>query len=86
MVDHPKYYKDHWIVSHPFKKYFVRKGLIVHMDNEGKIQLEGREETASTNMTMVAFRSFDLVLLPSSLYKKKLSLMIIICLIIYLNF
>ncbi|KAF9672515.1 hypothetical protein SADUNF_Sadunf11G0050300 [Salix dunnii] len=67
MVDHAKYCKYHRIVSHPIKKCFVFKDLIVWMENEGKIQLEGAEEIASTNMTMVAFGSFDFVNLPKSI-------------------
>lgn len=59
MVDHPRYCKYHRIVNHSVKKCFVLKNLIIHMKNEGKIQLEGGEETTSTNMTMIFFESYS---------------------------
>jgi len=71
MVDHPKYCKYHQIVSHPIEKCFVLKDLIIHMKNEGKIQLEGGEETTNTNMTMIFFESFNLIPVLSLLCKKK---------------
>ena len=33
--------------------------MIVHIDKEGKIQLEVGEEITSINMTMIDFGSFD---------------------------
>lgn len=41
------------------------------MKNEGKIQLEGGEETTNTNMTMIFFESFNLIPVLSLLCKKK---------------
>ncbi|KAJ7001530.1 hypothetical protein NC653_011824 [Populus alba x Populus x berolinensis] len=75
MIDHPKYCKYHQIVSHPIEKCFVLKDLIIHMENEGKIQLNGGEETTIKKMTMVSLRSFNPILVSNLLslmiyYKK----------------
>ena len=65
---------SHQIVIHLVEKYFVLKDLIIHMENEKKIQLERGEETTSTNMTMVVFGSFDPIPLPSLLCKMEVIL------------
>ncbi|GKV49781.1 hypothetical protein SLEP1_g56513 [Rubroshorea leprosula] len=64
-VNDPKYCKYHRIVSHPIGKCFVLKDLIVRLEKEGKIQLESEEGSATTNVAMVSFGSFNPVpLLP----------------------
>jgi hypothetical protein len=45
--------------------------MTICLENEGKIQLEKKEETTSTKMTMISFGSIDHIPLPSLLCKMK---------------
>lgn len=62
-IDHSKYCKFHRIISHPGKKCFVLKDLIVRLDKENKIKLETRENPTAT-CSMVSFGSFDPIPIP----------------------
>jgi len=65
---------SHQIVIHLVEKCFVLKNLIIHMENEKKIQLERGKETISTNMIMIVFESFDPIPLPCFLCKMEVIL------------
>ena len=51
-IEDPKYYKYHWIISHPVGKCFVLKELILKLAREKKIELD-IDEVAQTNHVVV---------------------------------
>ncbi|KAM1439735.1 hypothetical protein ACFX14_013132 [Malus domestica] len=63
-TDSPRYCKFHRFISHPTKKCFVLKDLILKLAQQGKIELD-LEDTVAAHTTTIMFGSLDHVLLRS---------------------
>ncbi|KAM2335462.1 hypothetical protein ACFXTH_012872 [Malus domestica] len=57
-TDSPRYCKFHRFISHPTKKCFVLKDLILTLAQQGKIELD-LEDTVAAHTTTIVFRSLD---------------------------
>jgi hypothetical protein len=63
-VNHPKYCMYHRVISHPVKKCFVLKDLIMKLAQQRRIELDLDEVVESNNAT-ISFVSSDSAHLPS---------------------
>ncbi|KAM2111777.1 hypothetical protein ACFX1R_014356 [Malus domestica] len=63
-TDSPRYCKFHRFISHPTKKSFVLKDLILKLAQQGKIELD-LEDTVAAHTTTIVFGSLDHVPLRS---------------------
>ncbi|KAM2312115.1 hypothetical protein ACFXTH_022554 [Malus domestica] len=64
-INDPKYCKYHRIVSHPVGKCFILKELIMKLAQQGRIELD-LEDTTATHTTTIAIGSFDPVPLQAT--------------------
>ncbi|KAM2028574.1 hypothetical protein ACFX16_040183 [Malus domestica] len=64
-VNNPRYCKYHRIVSHHIGKCFVLKELIMKLAQQGRMELD-LEDTTATHTTAIVFGSFDLVPLQAT--------------------
>ncbi|KAM1728409.1 hypothetical protein ACFX12_018912 [Malus domestica] len=63
-TDNPRYCKFHRFISHPTKKCFVLKDLILKLAQQGEIELD-LEDTVAAHTTTIVFESLDPVHLRS---------------------